>query len=177
MRVTIHRDNPFLGGERDPVRQFRGRMIAPVSIWAATASERRAGWTVSSFLVADGAPAVLVGMLDEDSDLAATLSASPRFTVNLLGWQHRSLAEAFAGLSPAPGGVFRLGSWTETDWGPTLDGAPGWLGARLLDDIGEHAGWALLVHAEIEHVEIGVEAAAEPLLAHFRGRYLPISTH
>jgi flavin reductase (DIM6/NTAB) family NADH-FMN oxidoreductase RutF len=177
LRVTIHRDNPFLGGERDPVRQFRGRMIAPVSIWAAAARERRAGWTVSSFLVADGAPAVLVGMLDEDSDLAATLSASPRFTVNLLGWHHRSLAEAFAGLSPAPGGVFRLGSWTETDWGPTLDGAPGWLGARLLDDIGEHAGWALLVQAEIEHVEIGVEAAAEPLLAHFRGRYLPISTH
>jgi flavin reductase (DIM6/NTAB) family NADH-FMN oxidoreductase RutF len=150
-------------------------MVAPISIWAAAAGGRRAGWTISSFLVAEGAPAVVVGLLDEDSDLAATLSASPRFTVNLLGWQHRQLAEAFAGLTPAPGGVFRLGSWTETDWGPTLDGGAGWLGARLLDEIDEHAGWALLIRAEIEHVEIGVEAA-EPLLAHFRGRYFPIST-
>lgn len=173
--MTIHRDHPFLGSERDPIRQFRGRMTAPVSIWTAAGGERRAGWTVSSFLVAEGAPAMVVGLMDEDSDLAPMLSAGSTFAVNLLGWQHRALAEAFAGLSPAPGGVFRLGSWTETDWGPALAGAPAWLGARVVDDVGEHAGWALLVRAEIEHVEIGVEVE-EPSLAHFRARYLPIST-
>src|SRR5215211_4760128 len=174
--MTIHREHPFLGGGRDPIRQFRGRMIAPVSVWTAAAGGRRAGWTVSSFLIADGAPAVVVGLVDEDSDFAAALSVGRTFVVNLLGWQHRALAEAFAGLAPAPGGVFRLGSWIETDWGPILDGAPGWLGARVLDDLREHAGWALLVKAEIEHLEIDIEAA-EPLLAHYRGRYLPISTH
>jgi flavin reductase (DIM6/NTAB) family NADH-FMN oxidoreductase RutF len=173
--VTIHRDHPFSSGERDPIRQFRGRMAAPISIWAAVAGERRVGWTVSSFLVADGAPAMVVGLVDEDSDLAAVLPASSTFAVSLLGWQHRALAEAFAGLAPAPGGVFRLGSWTETDWGPTLAGAPAWLGARVTRGIGEHAGWALLIRAQVEHVEIGV-VGDEPLLTHFRGRYVPIST-
>jgi flavin reductase (DIM6/NTAB) family NADH-FMN oxidoreductase RutF len=173
--VTIHRDHPFLGGERDPVRQFRGRMAAPVSIWTSAEGERRAGWTVSSFLVAEGNPAILIGLVDEDSDLAGTLSASSTLAVSLLGWQHRLLAEAFAGLSPAPGGVFRHGSWTDTDWGPTLSDAPAWLGARVLNGSGDHAGWALLIRAEIEHVEIG-SGADEPVLGHFRGRYLPMST-
>jgi flavin reductase (DIM6/NTAB) family NADH-FMN oxidoreductase RutF len=175
LRVTIHREHPFLGGERDLVRQFRGRMTATVSIWTAASGQSRAGWTVSSFLVADGKPAMVVGLVDEDSDLAGALSAGSALVVNLLGWEHRPLAEAFAGLSPAPGGVFRLGSWADTEWGPALVGAPAWLGARLRDGIGEHAGWALLVRAEIEHVEIGA-SADEPLLAHFRGRYLPVST-
>ena len=149
-------------------------MVGPVSIWTAVAGERRAGWTVSSFLVADGTPPMVVGLLDEDSDLAALLMVGSAFVVNLLGWQHRTLAEAFAGLAPAPGGVFRLGSWTSTDWGPTLAGTPAWLGARVSGSIGEHAGWALLIRAEIEHV--GVDAALEePLLTHFRGRYLPIA--
>src|SRR5215211_8342635 len=171
--MTIHREHPFLGGGRDPIRQFRGRMITPVSVWTAAAGGRRAGWTVSSFLIADGAPAVVVGLVDEDSDFAAALSVGRTFVVNLLGWQHRALAEAFAGLAPAPGGVFRLGSWIETDWGPILDGVPAWLGARATGGNAEHAGWALLVRAEIEHVEISPEDE-EPLLGHIRARYLPI---
>jgi flavin reductase (DIM6/NTAB) family NADH-FMN oxidoreductase RutF len=173
--MTIHREHPFLGGGRDPIRQFRGRMIAPVSLWTAAAGGRRAGWTVSSFLIADGAPAVVVGLVDEDSDFAATLAAGRTFALNLLGWQHRALAEAFAGLAPAPGGVFRLGSWSETDWGPTLEGVPAWLGARATGGLTERAGWALLVRAEIEHVEIGPEDG-EPVLGHLRAHYLPISS-
>src|SRR5215213_8477700 len=109
--MTIHSEHPFTGGPRDPIRQFRGRMAAPVSIWAATAGQRWAGWTVSSFLVADGAPPIVVGLIDEDSDLATAISAGSTFTVSLLGWQHRGLADAFAGLAPAPGGLFRLGVW------------------------------------------------------------------
>ena len=93
LRMTIHSEHPFTGGPRDPIRQFRGRMPAPVSIWAATAGQRWAGWTVSSFLVADGAPPIVVGLVDEDSDLATAISAGSTFTVSLLGWQHRGLAD------------------------------------------------------------------------------------
>ena len=172
--VTIHSEHPFSGGPRDPIRQFRGRMAAPVSIWAATAGQRRAGWTVSSFLVAGGAPPIVVGLVDEDSDLATAISAGSTFTVSLLGWQHRGLADAFAGLAPAPGGLFRLGVWAETAWGPVLTDSQGWLGARLLTTVGEHAGWPLLIRAEIEHAELGGDGD-ERLLAHVRGRYVALS--
>ena len=166
--MTIHGEFPFPTGEPNPVRQFRGRMPAPVSIWTAVTQGGAAGWTVSSFLVADGSPAMLVGLLDEDSDLAAALSPGAGVAVSLLGAQHRALADAFAQLAPAPGGAFRQGSWTDTSWGPVLSDSAGWLGARLTQEPAQHAGWALLVRAQIERVEI---PPSEAVLAHFRGRY------
>jgi len=109
-------------------------MVSPVSVWTALGRGHRAGWTVSSFLVADGEPGEVVGVVDEDSDLADLLThpqAQPAVVVNLLSWEQRSLADAFAGQAPAPGGVFRLGEWTESEWGPVLLGSAGWIGARL----------------------------------------------
>ena len=56
--------------------------------------------------------------------------------------------------APAPGGPFTMGSWRQSDWGPVLEGVPGWLGARLVGEP-QPAGWSLLVRAVVEHVEIG----------------------
>ena len=149
-------------------------MAAPVSVWAAEDATGRAGWTLSSFLVADGEPPEVLGLLDEDSALADRLrSAYPllgaTLTVNLLGWAHRGLADAFAGTAPAPGGPFTLGSWQESEWGPVLTDAPGWLGARLAIEP-QQAGWSLLVRAVVEHVQIGPEPA-DGMLCYLRGRY------
>lgn len=172
-RVTIHSEHPFLPPEeaRNPVRRFRGRLSLPVSVWAADRNGRRAGWTVSSMLVADGEPAEVLGLLDEDADLADLLADGGTLTISLLGGVHRGLADAFAGVAPAPGGPFRLGHWSDTDWGPVLADAPAWLGARLSDHEG-HAGWTLLLRAVIEHVEI-VDGADE-VLGYLRGRYLTL---
>lgn len=169
--MTIHSEHPFLppDGERNQVRRLRGRMPAPVTVWTAELAGRRVGWTVSSVLVADGQPAELLGLLDEDSDLADAVLETRAFAVSLLGGTHRALADAFAGVAPAPGGVFRLGSWRETAWGPVLTDAAGWLGARMLAGQPEHAGWALVIRAEVEHVELGEPAT--DVLAHLRGRY------
>lgn len=167
--MTIHADHPFAGGEADPLRRFRGRMPSAVSVWAAERDGRRAGWTLSSFLVAHGEPGEVVGVVDEDSDLADLLAAGPALTVNLLGWSQRGLADAFAGTAPAPGGAFRLGEWRDTAWGPALADAPAWLGARLSGPP-EHAGWGLLVRAVVEHVEVAADPT-EPVLALARGRY------
>ena len=169
--MSIHADHPFLPpeGERDPLRRLRGRLPAAVSVWTTTADGRRAGWTLSSFLLADGDPAELLGLLDEESDLADLLATSGTVAVNLLGWEHRFLADAFAGVAPAPGGPFRLGTWTDTPWGPVLDDAVGWVGARLRAPLGEHAGWGLLVRAEVERVVLRDAGAA--LLTSVRGRY------
>jgi flavin reductase (DIM6/NTAB) family NADH-FMN oxidoreductase RutF len=120
-------------------------------------------------LVADGQPAELVGLLDEDSELADVIQQTRTVAVTVLTGAHRGLAEAFAGAAPAPGGAFRLGRWTETSWGPVLDDGAGWVGARLGDGEPEHAGWALLVRATVEHVALG-EAAVD-VLGHIRGRY------
>ncbi len=176
--MTIHSDHPFVPaeGDRDPLRRFRGRMVAPVSVWAAGTRPGAVGWTVSSFLIADGRPAELLGLLDDESDLAGRLESGATLTVSLLSGEHRGLADAFAGLAPAPGGVFRLGTWVDTEWGPVLADAPAWLGARI-EAAPAYAGWALLVRAVIERVEIGPQAdPADGLLTHLRGRYRVTST-
>ena len=178
--MTIHSTHPFATPEpdRDPVRRMRGRMPAPVSVWAAGQGGDRAGWTLSSFLVIDGEPAEVLGVLDEDSALAERLIATEpatvrTLTVSLLAWHHRGLADAFAGVAPAPGGPFALGRWRDTDWGPVLDDAPGWLGVRLLS-VPDRAGWSLLVRATVDHVEIGTDPA-EGMLVYLRGRYRAMS--
>ena len=175
-RVSIHSEHPFLPpeGERNPIRRFRGRMVLPVSVWTAVRGGRKAGWTVSSMIVADGEPAEVLGLLDEDATLADLLADGEAVAISLLGGGHRGLADAFAELAPAPGGPFTLGRWTDTAWGPVLADAPGWLGARLSDTT-SRAGWNLLLRAEIEHAEVAADA--DEVLGHLRGRYrtLPLS--
>lgn len=170
--VTIHQSHPFATPEpdRNPLRRWRGRMVSPVSVWTATDGSIRAGWTLSSFLVADGQPPEVIGVLDEESALAGLL-LKPEATVavSLLGWQHRRVADVFAEVMPAPGGVFTTAEWQETEWGPVLADAPGWLGARVRSEP-DHAGWSLLIRAVIEHVEVGPEPP-DGLLGYVRGRY------
>jgi flavin reductase (DIM6/NTAB) family NADH-FMN oxidoreductase RutF len=155
--------------DRNPLRRYRGRMPSPVSIWAAAADGRRAGWTLSSFLVANGDPGEVIGLMDEESALADILDQTTTVTVNLLGWDQRTLADAFAGVTPAPGGAFSLAAWDHTEWGPVLTNSLGWIGARLRPDP-DHAGWGLLLRAVVEHVEIQPNPADE-LLCYVRGRY------
>ena len=93
----------------------------------------------------------------------------------LLAWRHRDLADAFAGVAPAPGGPFRLGRWTDTPWGPVLDGVSAWVGIRC-EGPGTPVGWSRLVDGALEHAELlpeDVEAGeADAPLVHRRGRYV-----
>lgn len=168
--MTVHSDHPFLPPEdqRDPLRRFRARLPAPVTVWATGAGGARAGLTVSSLMVADGDPARVLALVDEDSQLADAVAATRTVAVSVLTWEHRALGDAFAGTAPAPGGAFRLAEWEQTAWGPVLCGSPGWVGARLVDGEPRHAGWALLLEALVESVEITGQGEA---LTHLRGRY------
>jgi flavin reductase (DIM6/NTAB) family NADH-FMN oxidoreductase RutF len=169
--VSIHSEHPFLppDDERSPARRLRGRMPLPVSVWTAELDGRRVGWAVSSLLLGDGDPPQLVGLLDEDSELAEAIQQTRTVAVSLLGWGHRGLADAFAGVMPAPGGAFRLAEWADTAWGPVLTDATGWLGARLDDGDLDHAGWALLVRAAVEHAQ--VNEPSDGVLGYLHGRY------
>lgn len=152
-------------GERDPLRRFRGRLPAPVTVWASGEARDRRGFTVSSMFVGDGEPGMVAGIIDEDSDFAEVLVDV--FTVNILTLEHVTMAEAFAGIGPAPGGPFTLGTWEQTAWGPVLQGSAGWLGARVTPGERRHLGWGLLIEAKIEHLEVGDATA----MAHLRGAY------
>ena len=128
----------------------------------------RAGLTVSSRMIATGDPGHALALLDPDSAFAETLVETRTAVMHLLSWDHRDLADAFAGVTPAPGGAFRLGEWVDSDWGPLLARVAGWAGLRLVDGPLPAVGWSVLADTVIEHVEIHGET--DPLV-HLRGRY------
>jgi flavin reductase (DIM6/NTAB) family NADH-FMN oxidoreductase RutF len=167
--VSIHSEHPFAApeGARDPARRLRGRLGGTVCLVTSGSGTARAGLTVSSAMVAHGEPAHLLVLLDPDSALADVLADTRRGVVQLLSWPHRDLAEAFAGLAPAPGGLFRMGTWSETAWGPRLDGVSAWAGFDVAD-ISE-VGWSLLVDGVLAEIHLD-EEVDEPLV-HRRGRY------
>jgi flavin reductase (DIM6/NTAB) family NADH-FMN oxidoreductase RutF len=162
----IHSSDPFATPEQDKsaVRRLRGRLAAPVTLWTAPGP---AGLTVSSMLVADGSPGRVLGLVDEESEFWDAVSVAGRFAVAPLGPGDQQLADRFAGLMPAPGGLFAGPGWTETEYGPVPAGADTWAGCRL--DGQRPYGWGLLIEATIESIRLD-ETGGVPLL-HFRGRY------
>jgi flavin reductase (DIM6/NTAB) family NADH-FMN oxidoreductase RutF len=167
--MTIHSEHPFATPEpeRDPVRRLRGRLGGTVTLWTTGTGRSRAGLTVSSVMVAGGDPGHALALVDPDSDFADAVEDTGVAVVHLLEWGHRDLADAFAGIAPAPGGVFTLGDWEDTDWGPRLTSATTWAGVRVADV--REVGWSLLLDTTIEHAEVGDEQTP---LVHRRGRYL-----
>ena len=163
--MSIHPEDPFATPEnlRSPVRRLRGRLPAAVTLWTAPGP---AGLTVSSTLIADGDPGRLLGLVDDESELWAAASMAGRFAVQPLGPGDRQLADRFAGLMPAPGGLFRGYEWEPTDWGPVLAGRGTWVGCRV--DTTHTVGWGVLVQATVERIELGEPV---PPLVHYRGRY------
>ena len=87
--------------------------------------------------------------------------------MTLLAWEHRDLAEAFAGTAPAPGGLFRQATFEQTAWGPVPAGPRTWAGV-VLEDVRE-VGWSSLLTTRIEQVTIGDD---DRPLVHRRGRYV-----
>ena len=168
--MTIHSTHPFADPAPDPVRRLRGRLGGAVTLWTAGGTEPDwAGLTVASLMVAHGEPARVLALVDPDSDLAETVQRTGRAVVQLLSWPHRDLADAFAGIAPAPGGLFRQASFGQTDWGPRLTEATSW--ADVSVESATEVGWSLLLTCVVDEVTLGEDG--QPLL-HRRGRY---STH
>lgn len=166
--MTIHSGHPFADPEPDPARRFRGRLGGAVTLWTAGSPDDadRAGLTITSAMLAGGEPWRALALVDPDSDLRDALERTGRAVVQLLEWEHRDLAEAFAGTAPAPGGPFRTGDFVPTRWGPRLASAPTWMGVRL-ESVHE-VGWSDLVTCTVE--EVVVDEERRPLL-HRRGRF------
>ena len=164
--MTIHTGHPFADPSEDPVRRLRGRLGGAVTLWTSGDSSR-AGLTVSSVMVVGGEPGRVLGLLDPDSDLREVLETTERCVVHLLRWEHRDLAEAFAGQFPAPGGPFTMGTWEQTDFGPRLATAAGW--AQVEVESFQTVGWSDLATTRL--VAASFDDSAVPL-EHRRGRYV-----
>jgi flavin reductase (DIM6/NTAB) family NADH-FMN oxidoreductase RutF len=160
--MTIHSEHPFREPDSDQVRRLRGRVGATVSLWTSG----RAGLTVSSYVVVTGDPGRVVAALDPDSDLVDALRKTGTGVVQLLRWEDRDVADAFAGTMPAPGGPFRTAEFVDTDYGPRLAAATSWAGVRLEDE--REVGWSTLVTVTVAEVHLGDN---EDWLVHRGGRY------
>ncbi|HET7432380.1 MAG TPA: flavin reductase family protein [Nocardioides sp.] len=169
--MTIHDSHPFAEpeSERDPVRRLRGRLGGAVTLWTAGDDAGRAGLTVSSVLVAGGSPGRVLGLVDPDSDLADVVERTGRAVVHVLSWSHRDLADAFAGVAPAPGGAFRLGDFEDTAHGPRLTSVGAWAFVTVEPGSSVEVGWSRLLTCTVD--EVGLEED-QGGLGHRRGRYL-----
>jgi 3-hydroxy-9,10-secoandrosta-1,3,5(10)-triene-9,17-dione monooxygenase reductase component len=166
--VVIHDEHPFATPEadRDPARRFRGRLIAPVTVVTAGSGEMRAGLTVSSLVVADGEPPLVLFLCGKGADLLDAIQDSGRFVVHVLAVGDSAVADRFAGVMPSPGGVFSGLEVEDSAAGPVMPAFDTRAECSLvgLDDAGAYS----LVRGRLDHVTLG---DTEPL-AYFRGGYL-----
>jgi flavin reductase (DIM6/NTAB) family NADH-FMN oxidoreductase RutF len=139
-----------------------------VTLWTS----ERAGLTVTSLMLAHGEPAHVLALLDPDSDLLEALRASGLGVVQLLSWDQRALAEAFAGTAPAPGGAFRQAEFVDTTHGPRLADASAYAEVTLVEE--REVGWSALVTCRVDRAVVGEED--RPGLGHRRGRFFPLGS-
>ena len=111
-----------------------------------------------------------LGLVDDESDFYDAVRRAGRFAITPLRADDRQVADRFAGLMPAPGGLFAGDGWTPTEYGPVPADAGTWAGCRL--DADRPYAWSTLIEGTIETVR--VDAATDPLI-HFRGRYRGLS--
>lgn len=166
---AIHEEHPFLPPpeQRDPVRRLRGRLAAPVCI--ITAGDDESSWTgltVSSLVVAEGDPPLVYWLLGPATDLIDRITPTGRFLVHVCGWEHRRLADVFAGLEPSPGGMFAGRPAIQTDHGPRLEGFHGTAGCTVLS--AREESYNVLVTARID--DVSTDELIDPL-TYFRGGY------
>lgn len=137
--------------DRDPVRQARARLPAPVTVWTA-GDGVWAGLTVSSLVLAQGQPGRLLGLIGPDSDLADAIDRTGRFVLHLLTdhREHRRLAQHFAGSLSAPTELLQIEA---SPHGPRLLAAPDQLACRVSDH--RPFGWSELYEGEIDEVRLG----------------------
>lgn len=122
--------------------------------------------TASSVTVADGDPWRLLLVVSDTADIFEALTEPGRFVVQMLEDHDQALADRLAGLTPAPGGLFRGIETEATAFGARLARAETWAGC--VTESVQPVGYQHLVIARIE--EVTVHELEAPLV-YYRGRY------
>jgi flavin reductase (DIM6/NTAB) family NADH-FMN oxidoreductase RutF len=164
----IHEEHPFVvpPEQRDPVRQFWGRLGAPVAIVTSGEEGHGVGLTVSSMMVAEGTPPFLYFLVGGTTELFYAMDTTGKFVVHVCESSHRARAEAFAGQRPAPGGPFTGLPVRHTPWGPVIED----MGSRVFCSVADmdEDSYSIIVEATIDELELS--DVEDPLL-YFRGAY------
>ena len=165
----IHDEHPFTDPEdlRDPVRRFRGRLAAPVTVITAGGPADRTGLTVSSLVVAEGEPSRIFFLCGTLTDLWSAIGEHGGFVVHILEDRHRELSDRFAGTRPSPGGLFAGLDPEDTRRGPVIPS----IETRAFCSLTGHTetGIYALVDGVVDRVDLS--DIGRPL-QYFRGRYL-----
>ena len=172
MTGEVHEDvDPFATPEedRDPVRRFRGRLAAPVTVVTAGDAGDRTGMTVSSLVVAEGDPGTVSFLAAPTADLVDVIERTGRFVVHVLETRHRPISERFAEQRPSPGGLFATIDVEDGEWGPVIVDVSNRAFCSAAGSV--ETGYSLLITASIDHIE--ASTLEDPLL-YFRGAYRQI---
>ena len=174
MGTVTSSSNPFVPPieEREPLRRFRGRLAAPVTIVTAGAETGRAGLTVSSLFVIEGEPGRIHLVVGPVTDLWDAIERTGRCVVHIAQARHRGVADVFAGLRPSPGGPFAAVETIASEWGPVITDMPDRAYCRTLSL--SEAGWSGVIETEVDRVEL---SEGERPLVHHRGSYLGLGEH
>lgn len=160
--------NPFVpsADDREPVRRFRGRLSAPVTIVTAGSGRTRAGLTVSSLVVIEGDPGVIHLVIGPLTDLWEVVVQTGRCVVHIAEAQHHGASDVFAGLRPSPGGPFASVDTVASEWGPVIAE----MNNRAYCTVVAHreVGWSGIIETQVDRVELSERL--EPLV-HHRGTY------
>jgi 3-hydroxy-9,10-secoandrosta-1,3,5(10)-triene-9,17-dione monooxygenase reductase component len=167
--VTLSSEDPFATppAERRIDRRLRARLVAPVTVWTAGAAPQRAGLTVSSMLVAEGDPAVVLGLVDPLSGLYDVLSERRRFVVHVLDAGDQRLAGMFAGTYPVD--PFEEVVVIDGEFGPVISGARHIITCELLGTT--DVGFQALALANI----VAISLSDSSPLVRYRGQYRKLS--
>jgi len=168
----IHDEHPFVlpPDQRDPVRQFRGRLAAPVTIVTSGAEGHGVGLTVSSLMVAEGTPPYLYFLVGGTTELFYAMDTTGKFVVHVCSSGHRNRAEAFAGARPAPGGPFVGIETHHSAWGPVIGDMRSRAFCSVVDM--DEDSFSIIVEATIDELDLG--ELDDPLI-YYRGRYRRLS--
>lgn len=171
--VRIQSSDPFATPPelRDPARRFRARLVAPVTVWTATAGDGgRTGITVSSVVVGEGEPPTMLGLVGPVTDFWEAVGETKAFVVHVLDDRQRRIADDFAGRNPGPDAPFGELAVDESAWGPVLADVP----TRAYCNLGGflEVGYFLMVRGDIDHFDVPDHARSP--LAHYRGDYFTV---
>ena len=164
----IHDEHPFVlpPDQRDPVRQFRGRLAAPVAIVTAGQEGHSVGLTVSSIMIAEGTPPYVYFLVGGTTELFYAMDTTGKFVVHVCASGHRARAESFAGQRPAPGGPFAGLAVHQSPWGPVIEDMPNRAFCTVADM--DEDSFSIIAEATIDELEL--VDFDDPLL-YFRGAY------
>ncbi|MGH9122485.1 MAG: flavin reductase family protein [Acidimicrobiales bacterium] len=157
--------------QRDPQRQFRGHLAAPVTVWTAYSdAHERSALTVSSILLAEGDPPSVLGLVGPLTDFWEAVRESKRFVVHILSEDQGRIGDQCAGLYPGLDSAFEGLSVRRSEWGPVLDA----VGRRAFCHLHSFLdiGYSILARGEVGRIEH--PTSGEDPLVRYRSEYFGI---